>query len=92
MSKFVYVVIACAFAFSVMAPLAAVAYTQADVDACTPDVFRLCSSAIPDAGRVASCLAQNKRQLSPACAIVFSGTRGASATREPATAARNTNF
>jgi hypothetical protein len=87
-----YAVIVSSFVFTVMVPLAAAAYTQADVDACTPDVFRLCSGAIPDASRVASCLAQNKRQLSPACATVFSGARGASADRVPATTVRNTNF
>jgi hypothetical protein len=87
-----YAVTASAFVFTVMVPLAAAAYSQADVDACMPDVFRLCSSAIPDTNRVASCLAQNKRQLSPACAIVFSGTRGASASREPTTTVRKSQF
>ena len=75
-----------------MAPLPASAYTQADADACTADAFRFCSSAIPDANRVALCLAQNKRQLSSACASVFSRARGASANREPATTVRSTNF
>lgn len=62
--------IACAL--TVMAPLPALAYTQQDADACTPDAFRLCQQAIPDENRVAQCLATNKRQLSPACAVVFS--------------------
>jgi hypothetical protein len=62
-----------AIAFTlVLAPLPALAYTQADADACTQDAFRLCQAAIPDEGRVAHCLAQNKRKLSPACKIVFS--------------------
>jgi hypothetical protein len=56
----------------VLAPLPALAYTQSDADACTQDAFRLCQAAIPDASRVAHCLAQNKRNLSPACKIVFS--------------------
>jgi hypothetical protein len=56
----------------IVAPLPALAYTQQDADACTPDAFRLCQAAIPDAGRVAQCLAHNKRHLSPACKIVFS--------------------
>lgn len=55
-----------------LAPLPAIAYSQADADACTPDAFRLCQNAIPDATRVAQCLAQNKNQLSPACKVVFS--------------------
>jgi hypothetical protein len=61
----------------IMAPLPALAYTQADADACTPDAMRLCQNAIPDAERVGSCLAQNKPNLSPACKIVFSRPRTA---------------
>jgi len=59
-------------AAAIMAPLPAFAYTQEDANACTPDAFRLCQDAIPDAGRVAQCLKQNKPKLSPACAVVFS--------------------
>jgi len=64
----------CAIAslLTILAPLPALAYTQQDADACTPDAFRLCQAAIPDATRVAQCLAENKSQLSPACKIVFS--------------------
>jgi hypothetical protein len=61
----------------ILSPLPAFAYTQADADACTQDAFRLCQAAIPDEGRVAHCLAQNKRSLSPACKIVFSRPRTA---------------
>jgi hypothetical protein len=66
-----------------MSPLPALAYTQADADACTPDAFRLCQDAIPDATRVGQCLAQNKRNLSPACKIVFSRPRTASEADRP---------
>jgi hypothetical protein len=66
----------------ITAPLRAIAYTQADADACTPDAMRLCASAIPDVSRVAFCLSHNKQQLSSACAAVFNRPRGASATRE----------
>ena len=74
----------CAIAsfITILAPLSAIAYTQQDADACTPDAFRLCQNAIPDEGRVAQCLAENKRQLSPACKIVFS--RPATARETPA--------
>jgi hypothetical protein len=74
----------CAIAsfFTILAPLSAIAYTQQDADACTPDAFRLCQNAIPDEGRVAQCLAENKRQLSPTCKIVFS--RPATARETPA--------
>jgi len=62
---------AVAFCLAMMAPLSAAAYTQADADACTPDAFRLCGAAIPDATRVQQCLEQNMRRLSPACRSVF---------------------
>jgi hypothetical protein len=82
-----------AIAFIVMmstAPLPAVAYTQEDADACTPDAMRLCQQAIPDAGRVTLCLVQNKRQLSPPCTTVFN--RAASAARERAANVQKTKF
>ena len=92
MAKFAYGIVASVFVCAAIAPLPTSAYTQADADACMPDAFRLCSGAIPDANRVALCLAQNKRQLSPACAIVFGRARGANASGEPATTVRHTNF
>lgn len=58
--------------FAVLIPLSALAYSQQDVQACTPDAFRLCQAFIPDETRVARCLLENKRQLSPACKVVFS--------------------
>jgi type II secretory pathway component PulL len=66
----------------ITAPLPAIAYTQEDADACTPDAMRLCQNAIPDASRVAQCLVQNKQQLSPDCTKVFNRPRGASVDRE----------
>ncbi len=39
--------------------------------ACTPDVFRLCGSQIPDANRIVGCLRQNTAQLSGPCRAVF---------------------
>ena len=39
--------------------------------ACTPDVFRLCGSEIPDSNRIVACLQQNIVQLRPACRAVF---------------------
>ena len=62
-------VVACLLAVT---PLPALAYTQEEADACTPDAMRLCQHAIPDEARVARCLAQNKAALSPACQVVFS--------------------
>jgi hypothetical protein len=39
--------------------------------ACTPDVFRLCGSQIPDVNRIVGCLRQNTAQLSSSCRAVF---------------------
>ena len=38
---------------------------------CTPDVFRLCSSEIPDRGRIIACMHQKRAQLSAECRSVF---------------------
>lgn len=54
-----------------LAPLAASAHTKDDETACRPDVFRLCSTAIPNQTRIVACLERNKRQLSSACFRVF---------------------
>ncbi len=43
-----------------------------DQAACTPDVFRLCSSEIPSETRIVACLKQKKARLSPGCKKVFS--------------------
>ena len=39
--------------------------------ACTPDVFRLCSSEIPNVDHIAACMNAKKASLSPACKAVF---------------------
>nr|WP_147028167.1 hypothetical protein [Methylobacterium oxalidis] len=39
--------------------------------ACTPDVWRLCSSEIPDVAGITACLRRAKPKLSPACRDVF---------------------
>jgi hypothetical protein len=41
--------------------------TMAQRNACRPDVFRLCSSYIPNVGRIVACLRDNGPQLSRAC-------------------------
>jgi hypothetical protein len=50
---------------------AALADPNNDAQACTPDVFRLCSSAIPSRERIVTCLHENRRRLIPACYQVF---------------------
>jgi hypothetical protein len=47
--------------------------TQEQQMACTPDVWRLCSSQIPDVGRIVACLRANTPQLSEGCRAVFAG-------------------
>lgn len=39
--------------------------------ACTPDVWRLCGSQIPDVERIVACLRRNTPQLSDGCRAVF---------------------
>lgn len=45
--------------------------TEAQREACTPDAFRLCTSAMPDEGRVESCLRAAGPRLSAPCHAVF---------------------
>jgi hypothetical protein len=63
--------------------LAAPAWSQGTPQqrsACTPDVFRLCSSFIPDADRITACLVSRQQQLSEACASVMSFSTSRSTT------------
>jgi hypothetical protein len=55
----------------------AIAQSQDDQAACTPDVMRLCQQDIPDKGRIIACLVRSKLQLSPACSGVFARARTA---------------
>ena len=45
--------------------------TKEEQDACTPDVFRLCSFHIPDEGKIVACLKQKKKWLSAPCRKVI---------------------
>ena len=45
--------------------------TADEQEACTPDVFRLCSSDIPSESRIVACLNRKKAQLSAACHAVI---------------------
>jgi hypothetical protein len=45
--------------------------------ACTPDVFRLCGSEIPDVNRIVACLRQNTPQLGVPCRAVFEAQNSA---------------
>ena len=57
----------------------AFAYTDEQVQACTPDVMRLCASEIPDQGRITKCMIQKKSQVSSTCMHVM--RKGPSTTR-----------
>jgi hypothetical protein len=54
-----------------MLPVAALAYTPEQQQACSGDAFRLCSSEIPDVDRITACMIRNKTQLSPECRAQF---------------------
>ena len=45
--------------------------TDAQRAACTPDVFRLCSSDIPNVDKIVACLKRERPRLSAACQQVF---------------------
>jgi len=44
--------------------------SQAEQQACEPDVYRLCNDYVPDVDRIVACLNANRRALSPACRAV----------------------
>jgi hypothetical protein len=55
-----------------MLPAASQAFTQEDQRRlCTGDVFRLCSSEIPDVGRITACMRRQRASLSQGCRSVF---------------------
>jgi hypothetical protein len=60
-----------ALLLTVLTAAPAFAYTDEQVRACTPDVMRLCSEAIPDEGKITKCMIQKKKQISTACMLVF---------------------
>ena len=69
---------------------AAVGQTAADRQACTGDVLRLCSAALPHRGKVISCIVRNTSQLGSDCRAVvarYSGIYGRGSHKaEPTTA------
>jgi hypothetical protein len=55
-----------------MLPASSHAFTQEDQQRlCTGDVFRLCSSEIPDRARIIACMHRQKASLSHGCRSVF---------------------
>ncbi|MEA2758753.1 MAG: hypothetical protein QOH65_1366 [Methylobacteriaceae bacterium] len=47
------------------------AASEAERQACEPDVYRLCNDYVPDVDRIVACLNVNKRSLAPACRAVM---------------------
>lgn len=80
-------VCAAALGFSLLSTSFALATpgTDAQRAACTPDVFRLCSSDIPNVTRIVACLKREKSRLSPACQQVFNTQTPPAATTASAT-------
>jgi len=72
-----------ALAFAAASTAALAAGTPEQRQACTGDVFRLCSSDIPNVDRIVACLKRQRASLSPGCQAVF-GTQTVSATRSMA--------
>jgi hypothetical protein len=60
---------------------ASIAASAEERAACTPDVFRLCSSDIPNVERIIVCMKRERSKLSPACAAVFNPSASQTATR-----------
>jgi hypothetical protein len=81
-----------AFMLTVAAPLPAIAYTQEDIEACTPDAIRLCQQVFPSESRVILCLVKNKRQLNAACTTAFNRARSVVAASERPAPAEPTKF
>lgn len=71
----------CALILAVACAAPAVAATAEERAACTPDVFRLCSSEIPSVERIVACMKRERPKLSPACAKVFNPDGTKTATR-----------
>ena len=84
--------IAIAFMLTVAAPLSAIAYTQEDIDACTPDAIRLCQQVFPNRSRVVLCLVKNRRQLNAACTMAFNRARAVIAASERPAGVRLSKF
>jgi hypothetical protein len=59
----------------------AAASTAQEGAACTPDVFRLCSSEIPNLDGITACMIRQRSKLSPACTAVFHPPTASAATR-----------
>jgi len=83
---------ALAFILMLATQLPATAYTQEDIDACTPDAMRLCQQVFPSKSRIVLCLIQNKQQLNAACTLAFNRARTEMASRSRPANAQLTKY
>lgn len=60
-----------ALAIALCATAATAEVTSMQRAACTPDVFRLCSSDVPNVGKITACLRRERTSLSPSCRSVM---------------------
>ena len=58
-------------------------YTDDEQQACSGDAFRLCSSEIPDVGRVTACMTRRQNELSPGCRVYFRAQEQPSKPKRP---------
>jgi hypothetical protein len=65
------VILAAALSLTAVANAKAFEVTAEQRAACTPDALRLCSSEIPDVGRIVACMKAKEASLSPQCRTVF---------------------
>ncbi|MDR7036088.1 hypothetical protein J2X36_000824 [Methylobacterium sp. BE186] len=56
--------------------------TTAQQNACIPDVMRLCSAYIPDAGRITTCLRSQPQNLNTQCRAAVTQSSSQRAARE----------
>jgi hypothetical protein len=65
------IILAAALSLAAVANAKAFEVTAEERAACTPDAFRLCSSEIPDVGRIVACMKAKEASLSAPCRAVF---------------------
>lgn len=83
--------LAAALSLAAVANAKAFEVTAEERAACTPDAFRLCSSEIPDVGRIVACMKAKEASLSAPCRAVFQ-TAGLSRPSHQRAAHRNASI
>jgi hypothetical protein len=76
-----------ALSMSTVATLSSFAYSARARQMCMGDAFRLCSSEIPNIGRIVACMRRNKANLSQGCRAVMDQEDSAATKTKPVQAA-----